>query len=680
MTKIELEQLLNYHDNLYYNKDAPEITDAEYDALKNEYVEKYGEYNYVPGKASDDKKKFEHVEGILSLDKVKISEEDKLVSNIERLWPIIIEPKFDGLTLVSYPNTSELLRCYDLIHVTRGNGHIGEIVTDKAKDIEGIGHLGELRTLPVRSEVLMCRSDFEKLNKERIEAGIKPFENTRNAAAGMLRNIDITKIKGLKVFSYDLIGSTATEEGKLEILKSLGWNTTNYYKPKNIEEALNYIKNFDRDALDYDIDGLVIKHNGNKKFGSTAHHPNNAIAVKFEPKGEWTTIKNIKWQVGRTGKITPVADIEPVNILGSTVKRATLHNYGIIKALGLNIIKYKGKYTPATKVFVIKSNDVIPAIIKVEQPETNENNIYEEKIFEPLSCPECNEKTTKENDQLFCTNFNCPAKILNRLIHLSQRDAFDIEDLGEETAKKMIDKYKEMMEATLNQIDMAIESGEHNEYLLCEYDEINHKLKHLHPSLIYDFTLKDIKSLPGFADKSAINLFNSIKQSLELPFDRFLYGTGIPNVGSKIAKNIAEFYYDNKNSEVYNFVMDYQNDFQQLSKCKDVGPVIIKSIRDNYITSIVPFGNYNFNIKDVIPKKKANNQLTFVITGEFEISREEIKKIIEDAGHKVTNSVSKKTSYLLAAHGEEGTTKYKKAKDLGTTIINSLKELEDILC
>ena len=670
----ELKKLLNYHDNLYYNEDSPELSDAEYDALKNEYVEKYGEYDYVPGKASDSLVKYKHSTNVSSLSKCQVTDEKFLKSELERLWPVIIEPKMDGLTVVTYFDED----------VTRGNGKIGEVVTSNMKKVDGIGN--RIKT-PIRQEVVMLKSEFEKINKEREAEGLPLYKNTRNAAAGMLRRInDVSKIKGLKTFAYNFIRDEEYNDNEAQLLslKSWNWNTVDYYKPESIEDALEYITTYEekyRDSLDYDIDGLVIKHNGNKDFGYTNHHPKGALAVKFQAEGDWTYIKNISWQVGRTGKITPVANFEPIDILGSTVNRATLHNYGIIQALGLNTIKYKGKYTPITKVFVIKANDVIPAIIKVEQPKSNEENVYESFVLEPKKCPECGGDIIKENDQLFCINPSCSAKILNRLTHLSQRNAFNIEDLGEETAKKMIDKYKEMMKATLNQIDMTIESGEHDEDLLCAYEEINHKLNHMHPSLIYDFSLKDIKSLPGFAEKSANNLYDNIQNSFNISFDKFLYGAGIPLIGERASKDIAEAYYNNKESEIDAFANDYLLGFEKLKEVKGIGPEMIKSLKENFKSMLIPFGNYSkFNITDVVPKKKAVNQFTFVITGEFEIPRKEIKAIIENAGHKVSGSVSSKTSFLLAAPGEEGTTKYKKAKDIGTTIINSLKELEDVLC
>lgn len=663
--KDALEALLKYHDDKYYNQDNPEISDAQYDALKNSYVELYGEYNYVPGEASANLKKYEHTTNVSSLDKVQITDVENLKKHIQRLWPIVIQPKMDGLTVVSYPDED----------VTRGNGSIGEVITEKMKYVVGTGNrIG----FPIRSEVVMLKSEFNRINEERIANGEEPFKNTRNAAAGMLRQLDPSKVKGLKAFAYNIIYQEERNDSYAQILSlnSWNWNTVDTYIPETEEDALNFILEYEdkyRGSLDYDIDGLVIKHNGSKEFGYTGHHPKGAVAIKFEAKGQWTTLNRIVWQVGRTGKITPVAEFDPIDLEGSTVTRATLHNYGIIEALGLTEMLYKGKYDPVTQVKVIKANDVIPAIIEVNHPNTGD---YIKKIIEPKECPVCKGGVEKINDQLFCTNPNCESKVVGRLVHLAQKDAFNIEGLSEETAKKLIAKYRLILETTLHQMDMAEEAGE----LVEEYHLVENKLYTMHPSFIYDLSLDDIKSMPGFADKSATKLYNEIRNSLTIPFNRFLYGCGIPLIGRSISKDIAEFYYDKPgSSEFYAFLLDYNNDFKLLRQMNGIGTEMINSLKSNLDTMLDPFGYYDFEITDVIPKKKATNQLTFVITGEFEIPRKEIKEMIESAGHKVSGSVSSKTNYLLAAPGEEGTTKYKKAISLNTPIINSIENLKELI-
>ena len=269
MKKNELKKLLNYHDNLYYNQDDPEITDTEYDALKNLYVSLYGEYDYVPGKALFNKVK--HTTNISSLDKVQITDMDKLRAEIIRLWPVVIQPKMDGLTIVSYPNNTD---------VTRGNGEIGEDVSEAIR--AGVKGKGIVRDKPIRSEAVMLLSEFRRINEERIKNNLKPFKNARNAAAGMLRNKSTEKVEGLMLFAYNVISEYSESnlnQSQLDELQLLGWNTVFSYVPTTVDEAINYIVNFDRSTLDYEIDGLVVKHNGNKQFGFTGHHPKSAIAV-----------------------------------------------------------------------------------------------------------------------------------------------------------------------------------------------------------------------------------------------------------------------------------------------------------------------------------------------------------------------------------------------------------------
>lgn len=665
--KDALEALLKYHDDKYYNQDNPEISDEQYDALKKSYVDLYGEYNYVPGEATANLKKYEHTTNVSSLDKVQITEVNKVKEHIHRLWPVIIQDKMDGLTVVTYPDED----------VTRGNGSVGEVITDKMKYVDGTGNrIG----FPIRSEVVMLKSEFNKINEERIANGEEPFKNTRNAAAGMLRQLDPSKVKGLKAFAYNIIYEEERNDSYAQILSlnTWNWNTVNTYIPETEEDALNYILEYEekyRKSLDFDIDGLVIKHNGGKDFGYTGHHPKGAVAVKFEAKGEWTTLNRIVWQVGRTGKITPVAEFEPIDLEGSTITRATLHNYGIIEALGLTEMFYRGKYDPISRILVVKANDVIPAVIAVKRP-AETSNIYVKMINEPKECPVCKGEVNKINDQLFCINPSCESKITGRLVHLAQKDAFNIEGLSEETAKKLIAKYRSILETVLHQMDMAEEAGE----LVEDYDMLSNKLNTMHPSFIYDLSLDDLKTLPGFAEKSATKLYNEIRNSLTIPFNKFLYGCGIPLIGRSISKDIAEFYYDKPgSSEFYAFLLDYNNDFKLLRQMNGIGTEMINSLKNNLDTMLDPFGYYDFEITDIIPKKKASNQLTFVITGEFDIPRKDIKGMIEDAGHKVSGSVSSKTNYLLAAPGEEGTTKYKKAISLNTPIINSIENLKEIL-
>lgn len=639
--KEALAGLLKYHDDLYYNQDAPVLSDAEYDELKKQYVELYGEYDYVPGEASVDSIKFEHPVPVTSLDKVQVTEVDKLKAHLERLWPVIIQPKMDGLTLVSYADKD----------VTRGNGSIGEVVTSKTTNVEGIGR--RIGTT-IRSEVVMLKQYFEPINKKRIAEGKDPFKNLRNAAAGMLRNKDISKVEGLRAYAYNFVRDEEINdaEGQILSLRSWGWNTVDYFRPSTIEEAIEYITTYDekyRDDLEYEIDGLVIKHNGNKKFGQTAHHPNNAIAVKFEAEGGWTTLNKVVWQVGRTGKIVPVAEFEPIEILNAEVSRATLHNYGVMKAMDLVGIIHKGKYhNPLTQVYVIKANDVIPRIIKVKQPNVTDSNLYVNIINEPTCCPECKGKVEKLNDQLFCINPDCPAKLQGQIELLASRDALNIEGLSEMTIEKMTSYVKE------NNLEL---------------------LKPLNFTLPFYMTYNDILKLEGFAPVSAKKLYDNIQKAKDTELKRFIYASCIPLIGRSASEAMA-----NRLRTVEALIEDVDNNYSETSTINDFGPKMINSLKE--------YGREHFGLlweAGVRPRpvtkeiKKADVQLTIVITGAFDIPRKEIETMIKDAGHKTSGSVSKKTSYLLASPGEEGTNKYDKAKVFNIPIINTLEELKELL-
>lgn len=666
MKKEELKKLLDTYDDLYYNQDISEISDEEYNIIKEKYLFLTGEdeYNYVPGEASKNSKKYTHTSNISSLDKAQITDVDNLKLEIKRLWPVVIQEKMDGLTLVSYPDGED---------VTRGNGQIGEIVTENAKKVAGIG----IRPLvPVRSEVVMLISEFKRINEKRILAGLEPHKNPRNAAAGMLRQKDSSKVEGLKAFAYNTIINTAESADEINnnadqirnLRDACNWNTVTSYTPETEEDALNYILTFDRSVLDYEIDGLVIKHNGDKKFGYTGHHPKGAIAVKFKAQGVWTTIKGITWQVGRTGKITPVANFNTIQILGSDVSKATLHNMGIITALGLDNLYSIGKHNNVTEVFVIKANDVIPAIVEVKNPDLNSENLYVNQIFEPKNCPICGSVVEKINDQIFCMNDSCQSKIYKRLEHLAKLDAFNIEALSEKTAEKLVDMYTYEM----NKLIKETSDKE-------KIKNLTHKIKNLHPSFIYELSLDNIKSLEGFADKSSNNLYNAIQKSKVIDFDKFLYGCGMPLIGRRISKDIAIHYSKTGINPSIMMGREYPIKFASLREVEGIGEETINSLVANFEEMVVPFGFYNLTYIPMKIIKKAVNQLSIVITGEFDISRKEITELITDKGHKVSGSVSKKTNYLLAAPGEEGTGKYKKATELNTLIINSIEELKELL-
>lgn len=645
MQPEELKRLLEYHDNLYYNQDSPEISDAEYDSLRERYKELTGEYHdkdHVPGEAI--KSRIPHETKILSLDKAQIGDIDDLRKRIKELLPVIIEPKFDGLTVVRYPH----------IALTRGNGELGEDVTEKCMVVPGFKNL-KPKLYPLRMEVLMLRSEFKRINEERIAQGLTPYENCRNAAAGMLRRDDVETVQGLKAFIYDEIGSIASHSKVLEKLNDEYYDMVTPYKRfTDVDLAIEYIQNFDREELDYDIDGLVVKSdqpNSMIKFGVTGHHPKNAFAVKFEAKGEWTEILDVEWQVGRNN-ITPVAILNPVKIDGSTITRCTLHNFAQMHAIGLDHILYDNYHR--TKVYVIKANDVIPRITKVEDwvdPEWIKLKGYKSEtealidsygsiLLAPTACPECGVPTEFSNDILKCVNPECRGKLLNRITHMASRDALDIVGLSEETAKKILEKYPDIE----------------------------------HPAQVLGLTIEQILELPGFAKRSAEKLYEAIQKSRTATIDKVVYAAGMPLIGRSVSKDICSCF------DLPQLVTLVTN--KTISALKDidgVGQEIAKSFIDNWVM-VIPFGDYMLDILEMPKKevKKVDKVLSICVTGSFEgVNREHFQKLIEEAGHKFAKSVSKKTDYLLA--GEKAGSKLTKANELGIPVITTEKELLEII-
>ncbi len=615
MSKIEnLKQQLDYHDNLYYNQDTPELSDAEYDALKQEYLNltQLDEYNYVPGEAQF--KKYTHTTSIKSLGKINTIEQAR--EEIKRLYPVVIEPKYDGLTLVIYKDGKA---------VTRGSGAIGEDVTG---NVMKFIRTNNPYNYPIRGEAIMPISVFNEINKQRELEGKDLFKNPRNAIAGLLRNKDNSNIpKGLKFIAYELVGSKKSHMQQLIELKDYYEipEANTIWDRSDIDDAVSFIENFDRSKLDCEIDGLVIKSNkadALNVFGEVEHHPNSAVAFKFPNRGEWTTLKSITWQTGRTGRVTPVAELEPVDILGSTIERATLHNIGYINGLGLQI---------GDKVLVVKSNDVIPAVIKCEETESSEP-------IEIISkCPSCGSKLKTVNDQLFCDSDNCQAKLLFRTTHLVKRDALNIEGLSEQTILKMI------------------EAG----YIQEPWD-------------IFNITEAQILSLDGFAKKSAKKIYENIQGARDCDFDKAIYASGIELIGRKVSKDIAREF-----ETIDNLLYCLKRDDARsiLGMIDGIGDTTIDSFIKNFylLEELMEY----LNIKKPEAKKTNNTSIdltgkTFVVTGEFVNykPRKKLEEVIESLGGKLASSVSKSTFALLTNDTGSGTKKNQDAQKHGVQIMN----------
>jgi DNA ligase (NAD+) len=613
MNQAEFKKLLDYHDDLYYNQDAPELSDTEYDTLKKEYLKltNQQEYNYIPGQAQF--KKFTHKFPIKSLGKINTIEQAR--EEIERLYPVVIEPKYDGLTIVIYPERKA---------VTRGSGTIGEDVTSNVVKFARVNHS---YGYPVRGEAIMPISVFNEINKQREAEGKELFKNPRNAIAGILRNKDNSNIpEGLKFIAYEIVGSKESHMQQLIALKEY-YNipeADTIWNYSEIDDAVKFIENFDRSKLDYEIDGLVIKTNKANAldiFGETEHHPNHSVAYKFPSQGEWTVLKSITWQTGRTGRVTPVAELEPVDIMGSTIERATLHNIGYISGLNLQL---------NDKVFLVKSNDIIPAVIKCEHTENS-------KPIEIVNkCLSCGSSLKVVNDQLFCTNDDCQAKLLYRTSHMVSRDALNIDGLSEQTIQKMI------------------EAGYVNK-----------------PWDIFDVTEAQILKLDGFAKKSAKKIYDNIQNARNCDFGKAIYSCGIELVGRKVSKDIAKEFktWDSLKSSSETEIAN------RLSSIDGIGDNIIDSFINN-IYLLEELMTY-LNVKE-LEKKETNissidlTGKTFVVTGEFVNfkPRKKLEEVIESLGGKLSSSVSKSTFALLTNDTGSGTKKNQDAVKHGVQIIN----------
>lgn len=649
MNQQEFLNLLKKYEEAYYSGESL-VSDEEYDVLKEQYVSQYGEYDFVPSEGDTGFKRVKHLYPLKSLYKVQLSDKDKLRKEITRLWPVVIMPKFDGLSIEIQPN---------LKFITRGNGEKGDDVTAQCMQITDIDELKGLKfenNGPLRAEIIMTHSDFNTLNAERETAGLKLYDNCRNTAAGMLRNLDLNKVKGLTVMIYENLGSTSAHSLSIQAIEStIGQDVldrtdniriTPVYKPVDIDAALNFLDNLEnfRKLIDYDIDGWVVKSdldNSLEHFGGyTGHHPKNAFSVKGEAKGAWTKINSITWQVGKEN-ITPVAELEPVYIDGSTISRATLHNVSFLKAIGLNDIIINGG---RTLVKVVKANDVIPKIIKVKR-EYDSEEVAIDTVQAPTKCPICGGETAiKDSDSdseiLICTNEDCSAKIQAKAELMASRDALDITGLSEGTIAKILDTY---------------EVNSHEEIL--------------------SITKEHLLALDGFAEKSAQSLYDAIQKAIKKQsIDKVLYASAIPLIGKSTAKDICKVY---TIEELSNILAKSDTDaVKDLCKIKGIGKETANSLvkhKDKFRLMFVAINEVtDIAVKDNNPNKE---QYSICITGQ----REPFKTIIESAGHKVTSSVSKKTKALIAADGDLTTSKAVKAIELKIPIIKTVEELEELL-
>ena len=648
----ELTYLIKKYSEEYYNQDSPTVSDVEYDKLFKELVEleiKYPEFKSkdsptlkVGASIEKNFSQYEHKVRLYSLDNTYSYEDlevwyDKLQKNYSLNNPpeLVCELKIDGLAIaLTYENSKFV------IGATRGDGFVGENITNNLKTIKTIPLTlkDSIQNLEVRGEIFMPKTAFEKLNESQKQNNAKMFANPRNAAAGSLRQLDanITKERDLAMFTYygRLDSSEYNIESHsqmLEFLKEQGFNINNEYKVcKNVQDAINYCKFWDkkRQELDYATDGVVIKVNNfrlQEELGFTARAPRWATAFKFPPEEMSTIVEDIEVNVGRSGAITPVAVLKPVYISGSTVQRATLHNFDEIKRLNINI---------GDRVLIKKAAEIIPKVICVT--EHAKGIALPFKV--PEFCPSCGTKLVELEGEvnLYCPNtYGCPEQIKARIEYWVSKDCMDIDGLGDNIVSQLVDK------------GLVVT-----------------------PADLYKLTVEDFLKLDLIAEKSAQNLHNVIQASKNPTLARFINSLGIRHVGKETSVLLA-----NKFGSLEKFK---QATDEQVQEIDGIGDKISVSILDFFSNSYNNVLLSNLEQYGVIPKNAKVETIsdnlkdtTFVITGTLSKPRDYFANMIKKHGGKVSSSVSKKTSFVLA--GESPGSKYDKAESLGVTIIDESK-------
>jgi len=653
-----LRNKIHLHDHLYYVKDFPEISDRDYDSLYHRLKELEGKYpecvtadsptQRVGGKVDERFRKVVHPVPMLSLDNTfNVDEVRAFHQRVVKALPdieessieYVVELKFDGLAVALTYEDGKLVR-----GATRGDGVQGEDVTANLKTIRSIPlEILAFRKIEVRGEVYMPRKEFQRLNVLREEAGESPFANPRNAAAGALRVLDpaVTDSRKLGVFIYSVgfwdnnICETHSElQGKLASLR-FPVNEHNRLC-SNFEETLAIIEEWrtKKNDLDYEVDGLVIQLNSlayRKKLGHTSKFPRWAVAYKYEAEQAETEVLEIVCQVGRTGSITPVANLEPVFVSGSTVSRATLHNEDEIKKKDIRV---------GDRVVIEKAGEIIPKVIRVVDPKGKRNAEFKM----PTLCPECQTKIFRPEGEAAwrCVNAACPAQLKERLKHFASRKAMDIDHMGPAV------------------IDQLVVSG---------------RVKNF--SDLYTLKQEEVASLERLAEKSAKNLIDAIEKSKSAGLARLLFGLGVRHVGQRAASILAKTFRSIKALK--------ETSFEDMESVMEIGPVIAESLKsfldqNANMQDIENLSNSGVVVEDQEATRKEGGALTgkqFVLTGTLSVfTRDEAKEEIESLGGRVTSAVSTKTDYIVA--GKDAGSKLAKAKKLEITILDE-KEFQILL-
>jgi len=653
---LKLREIINEHNHNYYNLDKNLISDFDYDKLLNELINlesKYPEYfdenspsNRVGGGLSDKFSSESHIYQMYSLDNTYSNEE--LESWYARASKILdtkdfefcCELKYDGASVNLLYENGKLLRA-----LTRGDGTQGDNITNNIKTIRSVPINVDnsfLKKFEIRGEIIILNDSFEQLNRKREELGEQIFKNPRNTASGSIKLLDSNEVarRPLQCFLYSIVSDEVKMKRHSELLniaRDIGFDVPKYEKiVDGLDGVKKYIDYWDknRSSLPFEIDGIVIKINNidfQKKLGFTSKFPRWAIAYKYKAENLVTKLNSISFNVGRTGTITPVANLKPVLISGSTIKRASLHSFDQMMKLRLRV---------NDSVYVEKGGEIIPKITGIDY---NNRGSEDDEIKFPTHCPECGTKLVKLDSEanFFCPNTkNCRPQVIGRIQHFVSRKAMNIDGLGDETIKLLYNK------GYLKDI-----------------------------SDIYNLDYNSISLIEGHADKSVKNLQISIEESKSKPFQKVLYGLGIRYVGESASKKIL------KNIKSIDELMNMSN--ESLSEIDEIGEKTAASIIEYFqdednrdlITKLKSAGlMFIDNSKSDISYSLSN--LTFVISGVFEMhSREEIKNLIEINGGKISSSVSSKTNYLVAGNNL-GPAKYAKANNLGVPIINEVSLID----
>ncbi|CTN68450.1 NAD-dependent DNA ligase LigA [Streptococcus pneumoniae] len=637
----ELVALLNRYATEYYTSDNPSVSDSEYDRLYRELVELETAYpeqvladsptHRVGGKVLDGFEKYSHQYPLYSLQDAFSREElDAFDARVRKevVHPTYIcELKIDGLS-ISLTYEKGIL----VAGVTRGDGSIGENITENLKRVKDIPlTLPEELDITVRGECYMPRASFDQVNQVRQENGEPEFANPRNAAAGTLRQLDTAVVakRNLATFLYQEASPSTrdSQEKGLKYLEQLGF----VVNPKrilaeNIDEIWNFIQEVgqERENLPYDIDGVVIKVNdlaSQEELGFTVKAPKWAVAYKFPAEEKEAQLLSVDWTVGRTGVVTPTANLTPVQLAGTTVSRATLHNVDYIAEKDIR---------KDDTVIVYKAGDIIPAVLRVVESK----RVSEEKLDIPTNCPSCNSDLLHFEDEvaLRCINPRCPAQIMEGLIHFASRDAMNITGLGPSIVEKLF---------AANLVKDVAD--------------------------IYRLQEEDFLLLEGVKEKSAAKLYQAIQASKENSAEKLLFGLGIRHVGSKASQLLLQYFHSIENL--------YQADSEEVASIESLGGVIAKSLQTYFATEgseillrELKETGVNLDYKgQTVVADAALSGLTVVLTGKLErLKRSEAKSKLESLGAKVTGSVSKKTDLVVV--GADAGSKLQKAQELGIQV------------